>query len=107
MPEKMLEETVLAYQKKGWILLSQTPTTAQLRKPKPSLNRSPYLILLTVAIIGMVISIVNKIIWLIIFSVILAIALETYYFKRTFGHEQLMLLVLDENGKISTSIRKV
>jgi hypothetical protein len=101
----LLEQKIFNLQKKGWILLSSTEKTAQLRKPKRGFSCLPNLIWTIIGILGLVFGVIGFIPGFIIF-VIGAIVPVIYLFIHLLQRERLITLAINEQGEI-TSTRKI
>lgn len=101
-----LEQEVFKFQKKGWILLNTTEKTAQLHRPKRGFSCMPNLLWTLAGLAGLGLFSVGFIpgIVLFILGVIMPIS---YFFGWLFQREQMILLTVDEQGKIKRAKQRV
>lgn len=100
------EQEIMKFQKKGWILLNTTETTAQLRKPKQGFSCLPNLLWSLAGLAGLGLFSIGFIpgIVLLILGIVMPIS---YFFGWVFQRERLILLTANENGKIKISKQRI
>jgi hypothetical protein len=101
-----LEDKTLEFQKKGWLVVGVTDTTAQLRKPKRVFSCLTNLIWSLIGLVGIVLAIFGILPGLILTA--LGIIIPLWYFVGwALSREQMMTLTMDAAGVVRNKKRIV
>ena len=98
-----LEQKIIEYQKRGWILVSQTDNAAQLRKPKKSFSCLPNILCTILFFIGLSIFSKNDEdlggILMVIGAVYPVIYFSIYIFNLILKREKYKTIIADDKEK--------
>lgn len=102
-----LEKRVIEYQRKGWILLNSSERAAQLKKPKQGFSCLPNILFTILAIVGLVTF--GQYDWTpgVILFIIGIGAPFTYLIAWALQRERLLMLAVEDDGKIRVSTKAV
>lgn len=101
-----LETRIVEYQKKGWILLSSTSQSAQLRKPRVRWSCLPNLLFTLLAVVGIVLVTNGQDAGylLVVLGVIVPVLYALFFLLRLLfgGRERIITLFTDEPERKAT-----
>lgn len=102
----LLQNKIIELQKKGWILLNSSESTAQLRKPKRGFSCLPNIIWSIIAVVGVILGAVGFIpgFLLLIPGVLMPLI---YVIRLIFQREWIMFISVNEKGLLDFTKKRV